>query len=243
MKKVMGLALIGLLSLYLFQPFATQAAIPVIDTENILQQYKTYIQEAQTVINTAQQIQLQIKELTSLPASTISSFQSILNSEMNKMKNLLTSTTGALNPQKTLDSVWDSIFRPKGDLVSSTNITSSTVSAVNATTISGLDTVNYEAMKIVKVAVADLEQTQKNIDNLVSLAGSAEGAKQTGQVQNMILAEQTKLMQKQNVIRAAEANARISYFQRQNQLDAIAQAIGNKAAEETRNMDLKVTSK
>ena len=84
----------------------------------------------------------------------------------------------------------------------------------------------------------NIKQTQKNIDDLLELNKSSEGAKQTGQVQNMLLAEQAKLLQQQNLLRAAEANARISHYQRQNELDALAYAIGQKAAESVSKMDV-----
>ena len=216
---------------------SAQAAIPVIDTQNILQQLKTYEQEAMTVINTAKQVQLQAQELLSLPTSIMNSFKSLTSTEISALQSLLTNTTGMLNPNKSLDDLWISMFKPAGDLTK-TNITAATASAASASTIKATDTVNYESFKIVKTAISTIEQSQSNIDQLLELNSSAEGQKQAGQIQNMLLAEQAKIMQQQNVIRAAEANARITYYQRQNQLDAMAQVLAEQAAESIEKMDV-----
>lgn len=70
----------------------------------------------------------------------------------------------------------------------------------------------------------------------MTLNASAEGQKQAAQINNMLLAEQAKILQQQNLIRAAEAVARISYYQRQNQLDALAEAQRTQAADSILNM-------
>lgn len=212
-----------------------EAAIPVTDSSNIAQQYKTYLQTYQTVINTAKQITLQIQELKTLPSGTLSQYQSILNQEVSTMQTSLSNTSGVLNPQKTLSSVWNSTFEPAG-IVTANNITGSKVSAINGATISALDQANYDSFNVVKTAINNMKQTQSNLDQLMTLNTSAEGQKQSTQINNMLLAEQAKLLQQQNMVRAAEGVARITYYQRQNQLDALADAQCNQAANSIMNM-------
>ncbi len=212
-----------------------EAAIPVVDSSNIAQQYQTYLQTYQTVINTAKQITLQIQELKALPANTLSKYQSILNQEVSAIQTSLSNTSGVLNPQKTLNSIWNSTFKPAGTITAN-NITGTKVSAVNGTTIKALEQANYDSFNVVKTAINNINQTQSNLDQLMKLNAGAEGQKQSTQINNMLLAEQAKLLQQQNIIRAAEAAARISYYQRLNQLDALAEAQCNQAANSIMNM-------
>lgn len=235
---VIFLAVVCIVSGAIFSPLAATAAIPVIDTQNILQQLKTFEQEALTVINTAKQIELQYKELLNLPNQIMNSYKSLLNSEIGQIQDLLKNTTGILNPDKKLDDLWISLFKPAGDLTKTT-VTPSAAAAASSSITKAVDDVNYESFKIVKGAMSNITKTQKNIDDLMELNKSSEGAKQTGQVQNMLLAEQAKILQQQNLIRAAEANARLTYYQRQNESMRLAQAIGEKAATAIENMNTK----
>ena len=234
---ILFLAVICLVSGSLFAPLSATAAIPVIDTQNILQQLKTFEQEAMTVINTAKQIELQYKELLNLPNQVMNSYKSLLNSEIGQIQNLLKNTTGILNPDKKLDDLWISLFKPAGDLTKTT-VTPSAAAAASSSITQAVDKANYESFQIVKGAMSNVTQTQKNIDDLLELNKSSEGAKQTGQVQNMLLAEQAKILQQQNLIRAAEANARLTYYQRQNESMRLAQALGEKASNAIDNMDI-----
>lgn len=234
---VLFLVVVCLLSGSVFVPITATAAIPVIDTQNILQQLKTYQQEAMTVINTAKQIELQYKELLNLPNQILNSYKSLVNSEIGELQSILKNTTGILNPDKKLDDLWISLFKPAGTLTKTT-VSSSTAAAASSGISKSVDTVNYESFEIVKGALGKITQTQKNIDDLMTLNASSEGAKQTGQIQNMLLAEQAKILQQQNLIRAAEVNARITYYQQQNEMNSLARAIGQKAADSIGNMDV-----
>ena len=239
MQKKTYLTIIALCGAFVILPLAVlpelEAAIPVIDSSNIAQQYKTYLQTYQTVINTAQQITLQIQELKTLPSKTLSQYQSILKQEVSILQTSLSNTSGVLNPQKTLSSVWNSTFEPAGT-ITATTITGTKVSGVNSTTINALDQANFDSFNVVKTAITNMNQTQSNLDQLMTLNASAEGQKQSAQINNMLLAEQAKLLQQQNMVRAAEGVARITYYQRQNQLDALAEAQCNQAADSIMNM-------
>ena len=236
---LLGAVLGGIIALSLTVLPISEAAIPVIDSSNITQQYATYLQTLQTVVNTAQQITLQIQELKSLPNSLLGNYQSILQQEANRLKQSLANTSGALNPMKDLNSVWNSTFKPAGTITAA-NYTSATASAVNGSTITALDQANYDSFSVVKNAINNMNQTQSNLNQLMTLNASAEGQKQTGQINNMLLAEQAKLLQQQNIIRAADAAARISYYQRQNQREALAQADADQAADSIKKMNTNV---
>jgi len=219
----------------------SEAVIPVIDSSNIAQQYQTYLQTYQTVINTAQQITLQIQELKTLPSDTLNKYQSILQQDVSALQTSLANTVGVLNPQKDLNTVLKSIFEPAGTITAN-NITGAKVGSVNGTTINSLDQANYDSFNVVKTAISNMNQTQSNLDQLMTLNASAAGQKQSTQINNMLLAEQAKLLQQQNIVRAAEATARISYYQRRNQMDSLAQADADQAADSIKNMDLSTNS-
>lgn len=59
-------------------PLRASAAIPVVDVENIAQQLKTYLETVKLVTNTAEQIQMQLLELKSLPERLITKYKSCL---------------------------------------------------------------------------------------------------------------------------------------------------------------------
>ena len=63
MAKFRKLLVTGAMGLILLAPLPAQAAIPVIDDNNILQQIKTYTQTVEVVKNTAEQIRNQLREL------------------------------------------------------------------------------------------------------------------------------------------------------------------------------------
>ena len=59
-------------------PLRASAAIPVVDVENIAQQLKTYLETVKLVTNTAEQIQMQLLELKSLPERLITKYKNEL---------------------------------------------------------------------------------------------------------------------------------------------------------------------
>ena len=72
----------GLVGTFLLAlPMTAQASIPVIDSENILQQIKTYTETLHVVENTAQQINLQLKELLALPENVLDAYKNDLKYE------------------------------------------------------------------------------------------------------------------------------------------------------------------
>jgi len=206
------------------------AVIPVIDTSNIRQQTLTYLEAVKNVINTAQQITLQVQELRALPNTVLNSYRSVLDSDLNIIKGVVHEATGVLNPLKNISQTWQETFKSAGE-ITKTNATSLRVASSNSNTIKALDQTNFDSMKIVKKSTTELEKSQERLKLLMQLNSTAEGQKQSGQIQNMILAEQAKIMILQNNIRAANAASQILYYQRSNQIDSNAHAIAEKNAE------------
>ena len=94
-----------------------------------------------------------------------------------------------------------------------------------------LDQSNYDSLKIIKDCSVQMDQTNARIQELLELNASAEGQKQAAQIQNMLLAEQAKLLYLQNVIKSAETSSRITYYQKDNRIDQNSAAIAEKATE------------
>lgn len=215
----------------------TEAAIPVIDSSNIAQQAATLAQTIKTVTNTAQQITLQLKELESLPSNTLNSFKSAIGNDFQKAASVLNSSTGILDPNKSTSSAWTEAFGSAGNLTKD-NITLASAASANSGYGKALDKANYDSMNIIKECSKGIEDTNARIKSLMELNASAEGQKQSAQIQNMLLAEQAKLLQYQNTMRAAEAASRVTYYQRLNQIDTNTQALNDKSAEEIKNFTI-----
>ena len=83
MKK--AVVVFGLSGILLAIPMTASAAIPVIDDQNIMQQLKTYMESIKIVTNTAQQIELQLKELESLPEKVLQSYKDAFQASIEKV--------------------------------------------------------------------------------------------------------------------------------------------------------------
>lgn len=215
----------------------TEAAIPVIDSSNIAQQAKTLAETINTVTNTAKQIALQVKELNPLSNDTLTSFKTSIDNDFKKAASLINSSTGILDPTKSTSAAWTEAFGVAGTLTKD-NITHASAANANSGYGKALDKANYDSMNIIKECSKGIEDTNAKIKSLMDLNASAEGQKQSAQIQNMLLAEQAKLLQYQNNMRAAEATSRVTYYQRLNQIDTNTQALNDKSAEEIKNFTI-----
>ena len=91
----------------------SQAAIAVIDMQNIAQQAKTYAESVKLVAQTAQQITLQAKELAAFPSNLINSYNQGINNSLNNLKNTLTKATTTFATTATdaqIKSYWENKF-------------------------------------------------------------------------------------------------------------------------------------
>lgn len=80
--RQIGLAIIFSISLTV----PAEAAIPVIDDQNIAQQLKTYTETLNVVKNTAQQISLQLKELMAMPENILNEYKQAFNDSITAVK-------------------------------------------------------------------------------------------------------------------------------------------------------------
>ena len=236
-KKIFKYAIIGAIIAAPIAAFSvsklTEAAIPVIDAANIEQQALTYAETIKTVMNTAQQISLQLKELQSLSSNTMNDFKSSLDTDFKKITSIFDSSTGVLNPTKDTQTAWNESFG-QTSLTKDTATYMSVASANNGYS-KVLDQSNYDSLKIIKDCSVQMDQTNARIQELLELNASAEGQKQAAQIQNMLLAEQAKLLYLQNVIKSAETSSRITYYQKDNRIDQNSAAIAEKATENLKN--------
>lgn len=195
----------------------TEAAIAVIDSKNISETHLSYLEGVKTVQNTLTQIQNQIKELTSLPTSTINNFKNQLSNEMNVVANAIKSAQGDfLNPSANPDASWGKVFTSVDDWGKSNIDYLSTEQGL----IHNLDIVNKDAFRVLKANNTNMETDIKKLNELMEINQSIEGNKQGIQVNNMLQAHANELKAREVAIKQAEATATIAYYQRQNQIDA-----------------------
>lgn len=86
--RQIGLAIIFSISLTV----PAEAAIPVIDDQNIAQQLKTYTETLNVVKNTAEQISLQLKELMAMPENILNEYKQAFNDSIAAVKNTLSNS-------------------------------------------------------------------------------------------------------------------------------------------------------
>lgn len=167
-------------------------AIAVIDTQNIVQQAKTYAETARIVTNTAQQITLQIKELASWPADVLNSYTSKLTSSINQVTNTVKGAafnfgTGALKDD--IEGYWESTFKS----VDSNTITDALERAERKKSREKANEKNKGYLKAYKDLTNQLETQMKAMNDLVGKNASVEGQKQSQQLQNQMLAVQANI--------------------------------------------------
>ena len=195
-------AIAAILGAALLLPPSAEAAIPVIDTENILQQLKTYTETIKVVTNTAEQIKLQIKELTSLP-------QQIMDTYKTAVKNSMAAVTGALKDsgfffdEEQWNEYWQELY-PKLQ-VGEYPQTVWSERSINTTIQETLALNNKQDVTNYHKLMQELEQSQKRLQDLLELNKSPEGSKQSQQLANEIAAEKAHIESIQTAIQAITA--------------------------------------
>ena len=192
----------GAFSLLLMNPVRTEAAIPVIDDSNIMQQIKTYTETIKVVTNTAEQIKLQLKELTSLP-------QQILDTYKNAVANSMAIVTGALQKSGFFldDTDWNKYWQDLYPKLEGSDYQKTTWSerSVNTTIQETLSMINNQAVTNYHTLMQELEQSKERLQDLLELNKSPEGSKQAQQLANEIAAEKAHIESIQTSIQAITA--------------------------------------
>ena len=106
MKKLKQISLATILSLSISA--SAQAAIPVIDDQNIAQQLKTYTETLNVVKNTAEQISLQLKELMAMPENLLAKYKNAFDESLASVTDTL-KNSDLLVDKDEWDEYWEDI--------------------------------------------------------------------------------------------------------------------------------------
>lgn len=228
MKKYLAaLTVISTLAL----PFYGEAAIAVIDTQNIMQTAKVYAEAAKVAAQQAQALVLQTKELVSLPSDLLNGYigdftgtaNEITNS-VNSVGNLYSKTISKDNVKNYLDKKF--LKLKQGEITEKSYRQQVASSKETLAT----DTTNY--LDAYRRLMVQLEKKNKALEELLRKNQSIEGNKQGQQIGNQIAAvqaqiqsieiamlnlrhqrqlelEQAKLRQSQNMITLGAAEAAV----------------------------------
>ncbi len=198
---------IGIMGTFLLAlPMTTQASIPVIDSENILQQIKTYTETLQVVTNTAQQITLQMKELTALPETVLDSYKDALNNSMASI-NTAMKKSGFFTEDTAWNNYWQSTF-PK-ITVDTYAQTSLAEQNVNTTLQEVLSLRNRDDVTTYHQLMTELDASRTRLTDLLEQNKSPEGSKQAQQLANEIAAEKAHIDSVNTALQALTAQNQV----------------------------------
>lgn len=184
--RKIGLAIIFSISLTV----SAEAAIPVIDDQNIAQQLKTYTETLNVVKNTAQQISLQLKELMAMPENILNEYKQAFNDSITAVKNTL-SNSDLLVDKDEWDEYWEEIY-PKinsGDYKQ----TVWNERNINDTLQEIMSMRNEEDVNSYHELMAELEKSKVRLQDLLEQNKTVEGNKQAQQIANMIATEKANI--------------------------------------------------
>lgn len=166
----------------------SQAAIAVIDTQNIAQQAKTFAESAKLVTQTAQQITLQAKELASFPSNLINSYNQGINSSLANLQNTLTKATTTFATTATeaqIKSYWENKF-PQINANDNWAISEQNNVIIQRNMREQQSRDNQAMLIAYKEMMAELDDNQKMLNELLRKNAEIEGNKQGQQLANQI---------------------------------------------------------
>ena len=184
--RQIGLAIIFSISLTV----PAEAAIPVIDDQNIAQQLKTYTETLNVVKNTAQQISLQLKELMAMPENILNEYKQAFNDSITAVKNTL-SNSDLLVDKDEWDEYWEEIY-PR---INSGDYKQTVWSerSINDTLQEIMSMRNEEDVNSYHELMAELEKSKVRLQDLLEQNKTVEGNKQAQQIANMIATEKANI--------------------------------------------------
>ena len=212
-------------------PRPASAAIPVIDTQNIQQQLKTYLESIKVVTNTAQQIALQLQELKSLPGKLLEKYKAEFLASIQKAKEHA-QPTGILSEEGMWQKVWDEKF-PVINADSGLSHTSMSERNVEVTMQALQSLQNKKDIAAYHNLMKDLQDAQKRLQELIDLNRSPEGAKQAAQIANEIALEQANIDSIKLTIQAISSQNQIMEAQRKIVKEQNERALGEAMAKAT----------
>lgn len=188
----------------------TKAAIPVIDSQNIAQQLKTYTETAKLVSQTAEQITLQAKELASLPTSVLRQYTNGINNSIRSINNTLNSTIvfSENATENTIRQYWENKFPVLNNsddwIISERN---------HLAIITNLQEEQSEDNKQSLVAyqklMQELDDNQAMLDDLLEQNENIEGNKQGQQISNQIAGVTANIKRIELALRALDHKQKI----------------------------------
>ena len=166
----------------------SQAAIAVIDTQNIAQQAKTFAESAKLVTQTAQQITLQAKELASLPSNLINSYNQGINTSLTNLQNTLnkaTKTFATTATEAQIKSYWENKF-PQLNANDNWAISEQNNVIIQRNMREQQSQDNQAMLIAYKEMMVELDNNQKMLNELLKKNAEIEGNKQGQQLANQI---------------------------------------------------------
>ncbi len=160
------------------------------DVENIAQQLKTYTESVKLVTNSAEQIAMQVKELTALPQKWLNDQQTILNAGLAHVQETI-NQDAMFSEDKVLGDLWKKTFPKAEDGDKAT-----TAAAAKTAGDSMQDTKSAMNIQIIKSRNAisgELTKAENQLKTLLDLNKSPEGSKQAMQISNAIATEKAKI--------------------------------------------------
>lgn len=166
----------------------SQAAIAVIDTQNIAQQAKTFAESAKLVTQTAQQITLQAKELASFPSNLINSYNQGINTSLTNLQNTLNKATKTFATTATdaqIKSYWENKF-PQINANDNWAISEQNNVIIQRNMREQQSRDNQAMLIAYKEMMVELDANQKMLNELLRKNADIEGNKQGQQLANQI---------------------------------------------------------
>ena len=209
-------------------PLPASAAIPVIDAENIAQQLKTYLESVKIVTNTAEQIRLQLQELTSLPTKLLEKYKNEVMASIEKVKDHA-KPTGILSEE----GMWQKVWNERFPVIAVGDLSQTAMSERNVEiTMQALQSLqNQKDITAYHNLMKELQESQKRLQELLELNKSPEGAKQAAQIANEIAVEKAHIDTIKTSIQAISVQNEVMESQRQivkeQNEHAVAQAMAN----------------
>lgn len=202
MASIKRHVLIWALGMALFLSPTAEAAIPVIDSENILQQLKTYTETIKVVTNTAEQIKLQLRELASLPKQVLDTYKSAVSNSMAVVTDIM-KKGGFFLEEARWEEYWKTLY-PKLEAGDYKQTTWSERS-INTTIQETLSILNKQDVTSYHALMQELEKSKERLQGLMELNKAPEGSKQAQQIANEIAAEKAHIESIQTSLQAITA--------------------------------------
>lgn len=188
MKKLKEISLATILSLSISA--SVQAAIPVIDDQNIAQQLKTYTETLNVVKNTAQQISLQLKELMAMPENLLAEYKNAFDESLASVTDTL-KNSDLLVDKDEWDEYWEDIYpRINGGDYKQTVWSER---SINDTLQEIMSMKNEEDVNSYHELMAELEKSKVRLQDLLEQNKTVEGNKQAQQLANEIATEKANI--------------------------------------------------